>query len=152
MKLLALAAILFIGAAAQSSVSWTNCALGPPTDMRVDDFTLAPYPLCIGQSVCATATGTLSTDVTSVAWITLAGKYLGRQVYCDSQNVCILLYEQGRWCPIPTTMTSVTICLMIKGSILANVDIELTINVTNGNNHILFCRSGKCWLSKWTSL
>ncbi|KAI9234531.1 MAG: hypothetical protein BYD32DRAFT_464297 [Podila humilis] len=75
------------------------------------------------------------------AWITLTGKFLGRQVYYDSHNVCILLYEQGGWCPVPVTMTFVTICLLIKSSIPANVDINLTINVANGNNHILFCRS-----------
>ncbi|KAF9989586.1 hypothetical protein BGZ75_005725 [Mortierella antarctica] len=97
-----------------------NCATGP-TDIVINNFTLTPYPLCIGQSVCATGTGTLLTPVIAPAKLAITGKYLGRIVYSDNHDLCALMAAQGLPCPIPTTLTSITACIQVKPSAPANV-------------------------------
>ncbi|KAF9278389.1 hypothetical protein BGZ68_008604 [Mortierella alpina] len=97
-----------------------NCATGL-TDIVISNFTLSPYPLCVGQNVCATGTGTLLTPVIAPAKLAITGKYLGRIVYTDNHDLCALMDSQGHPCPIPVTLTSITACIQVKPSAPANV-------------------------------
>ncbi|KAG0363969.1 hypothetical protein BG005_000001 [Podila minutissima] len=109
--------------------------------MTVSIVWLTPYPLCIGRNVCVHAMGTLSNEITSTAWVSIVGKYLGRTVYTDSQSACALFNERGYPCPIPTNIARIVFCLRVKSSFPASVNIPFTISVTNGFN-VLFCQSG----------
>ncbi|KAG0213541.1 hypothetical protein BGX28_004177 [Mortierella sp. GBA30] len=140
MKFIAAIAALFVAAVANAQVPFTNCAT-TPTDITIDTFSIAPYPLCIGQNVCATGTGTLSTPVIAPAKLTITGKYLGRTVYNDNQDLCALMAAQGHPCPIPTTLNAITACVQVKANAPANIPVQLTVQATNGNNHVLFCQT-----------
>ncbi|KAG0086677.1 hypothetical protein BGZ92_007970 [Podila epicladia] len=75
------------------------------------------------------------------AKVSVYGKYLGRTVYTDNQDLCAVLASIGITCPAPITITSITLCLLVKPSCPANIPLQMTITATNGNNHILFCQS-----------
>ncbi|KAF9931766.1 hypothetical protein BGZ65_004722, partial [Modicella reniformis] len=110
--------------------------------LSIDNFTLAPYPLCINKNVCATGTGQLLVPVVEGATLSITGKYLGRVVYSDSHDLCVLLSAQGHPCPIPTTLTSITACVLVKPSAPANVPVVLIVQAINGNtNNLLFCQT-----------
>ncbi|KAG9323324.1 hypothetical protein KVV02_004532 [Mortierella alpina] len=139
MKFFATIAALVVAAVANAQ-TFTNCAAGP-TDLTINAFSVSPYPLCIGQNVCATGTGSLSTPVIAPAKLAITGKYLGRIVYTDNHDLCALTGSQGYPCPIPVTMTSITVCVLVKPSAPANIPVQLTVLATNGNNHVLFCQA-----------
>ncbi|KAG0368585.1 hypothetical protein BC939DRAFT_469902 [Gamsiella multidivaricata] len=140
MKFIAAVAALFVAAVANAQVPFTNCATGA-TDIAITTFSIAPYPLCINQNVCATGTGTLSTPVVAGAKLAITGRYGGRVVYTDNQDLCALMAAQGHPCPIPTTLTSITACVLVKSTAPANVPVALTVLATNGNGNVLFCQS-----------
>ncbi len=139
MKFIAAIAAIVVAAVANAQ-TFTSCATGP-TDMTVTAFSVNPYPLCVGQNVCATVGGTLSTPIIAPAKLAVTGKYLGRVVYTDNQDLCVVLAASGIPCPVPVTVTSVTACVLVKPTAPANIPVQLTILATNGNNHILFCQS-----------
>ncbi|KAF9161841.1 hypothetical protein DFQ26_004123 [Actinomortierella ambigua] len=146
----ALAALLVAGSAVVSGQTMPtpyNCATGP-TQIQITNFTLAPYPMCIGQNVCATGTGTLSTPVVQGASLSIIGKYLNRVVYTDSHNLCDLMNAQGHPCPIPTTMTSITSCVLVKTTAPANIPVVLTVSATNGDGNLLFCQGANGVIAK----
>ncbi|KAG0360676.1 hypothetical protein BC939DRAFT_525991 [Gamsiella multidivaricata] len=149
MKIFATIAALACLAVARSQTlpPITNCATGP-TDLTIDTFTLAPYPLCINQNVCATGTGQLSVPLIQGAKLAITGRYGGRVVYTDNQDVCTLLASQGFSCPIPITMTSITVCVLVKPTAPANVPVALTVLVTNGNGNVLFCQAANGVIAK----
>ncbi|KAF9955255.1 hypothetical protein BGZ72_003913 [Mortierella alpina] len=143
MKFIAAIAALIVAAVANAqtpSPPFGNCATGA-TDMTVTGFTLTPYPLCIGQTVCATVNGTLSAPIVAPAKLAITGRYLGRVVYTDNHDLCVVLAASGVPCPVPTTVTSVTACVLVKPTAPANIPVALTLLATNGNNHVLFCQS-----------
>ncbi|KAF9937887.1 hypothetical protein BGZ75_004470 [Mortierella antarctica] len=139
MKFIAAIAALVVAAVANAQ-TFTNCAAGP-TDMTLTAFSVTPYPLCIGQNVCATVSGTLSTPIIAPAKLSVTGKYLGRIVYTDNQDLCAVLLASGIPCPVPVSVTTVTACVLVKPSAPANIPVQLTILATNGNNHVLFCQA-----------
>ncbi|KAG9321460.1 hypothetical protein KVV02_003587 [Mortierella alpina] len=139
MKFIAAIAAL-VAAAVANAQTFTNCAAGP-TDMALTAFSVTPYPLCIGQNVCATVSGTLSTPIVAPAKLSVTGKYLGRIVYTDNQDLCAVLAASGIPCPVPVSVTTVTACVLVKPSAPANIPVQLTILATNGNNHVLFCQA-----------
>lgn len=98
----------------------SNCATGP-TDLVINNFTLTPYPPCIGQSVCVSGTGTLLAPVSAPATLAITGKLLGRVAYTDNHDLCALLAAQGSPCPIPVSVTSITVCVQVKPSTPADV-------------------------------
>ncbi|KAG0238804.1 hypothetical protein BGW41_008015 [Actinomortierella wolfii] len=151
MKFVAAVASLLIAAAAvvsgQTMPAPYNCATGP-TQIDIETFTLDPYPLCIGQSVCATGSGTLSTPVIQGAHLSITGKFLGRIVYTDNHDLCALLSSQGFDCPIPTTMTSITSCVQVKPNAPANIPVLLTVSATNGDGGVLFCQAANGVIAK----
>ena len=100
-------------AQAQTLPPITNCATGA-TDLTINTFTLAPYPLCVNQNVCATGTGQLNTPVIQGAKLSIIGRYLNKIVYTDNEDLCALLAAQGFTCPIPVTLTSITACVLVK--------------------------------------
>ncbi|KAF9113265.1 hypothetical protein BGX27_001909 [Mortierella sp. AM989] len=124
----------------------TNCATSP--DLTIDTFTLAPYPLCIGEQVCATGTGLLSTPVIAPAALNIVGKYFGQTVYTDNHDLCALLATQGHPCPIPVTLTSITACVMVKNTAPADIPVVLTVSATNGNGNTLFCQKASGVIAK----
>ncbi|KAF9345200.1 hypothetical protein BGX26_003416 [Mortierella sp. AD094] len=146
MKFYAITATLAFAAAAsaQGYSNFTNCAAGSP-DMTVESFSLTPYPLCIGKNICATAKGSLKTDIISGAKLSITGRYLGRLIYTDNQDFCGLMAAQGTPCPIPATVTSLTACVPLKNSAVANVPAADTILVTNGNGNTLFCQASSLY-------
>ncbi|KAG9325070.1 hypothetical protein KVV02_008542 [Mortierella alpina] len=147
MKFITAIAALFVATVANAQVPFTNCATGP-TDIVIDSFTISPYPLCIGKEVKATGTGVLSTPVIAGAKLSIIGKYLGRIVYNDNHDLCKLMGDQGHPCPIPTTLTSITASVPVKSTAPANIPVQLTVQATNGNNHILFCQSATVTATK----
>ncbi|KAI8349482.1 hypothetical protein B0O80DRAFT_459648 [Mortierella sp. GBAus27b] len=136
----AVAALAYLAfTVAQTLPPITNCATGP-TDLVINSFTLAPYPLCVNQNVCATGTGQLLTPVVAGGQLSIIGRYLGRVVYTDNHDLCGLLSTQGFTCPIPTTLTSITACVLVKPNAPVNIPVALTVQATNGNGNLLFCQ------------
>ncbi|KAF9359330.1 hypothetical protein BGX26_012615 [Mortierella sp. AD094] len=140
MKLFAAVVALVAAAVANAQVPYTNCALG--SDLTITTFTLSPYPFCVGQNVCATGTGQLSVPVTAPSTLSIVGKYFGTTVYTDSHDVCALMAAQGHPCPIPITLTSLTMCILVKPNAPVGIPVVLTVSATNGNGHTLFCQTG----------
>ncbi|KAG0363983.1 hypothetical protein BG005_000015 [Podila minutissima] len=140
MKFFAAVATLVIAAVANAQPSWTDCAPAGTADLTISSFTVTPYPLCIGQNVCASGNGVLKVPVTAPAKLQISGSYLGRVVYTDNQDLCAISAAYGQPCPIPVTVTSITACVLVKTSAPANIDVKLTVKAFNGNNHILFCQ------------
>ncbi|KAF9387992.1 hypothetical protein CPB97_001797 [Podila verticillata] len=137
----AIAALAFAALVNTQTPVITSCATPGTTDLIINSFTISPYPLCINQNVCATGTGTLLTDVIAPAKLAISGKFLGRVVYTDNQDLCAITEAAGLPCPIDTTHTSITACVLVKPSAPANVNVQLTVQATNGNNRILFCQA-----------
>ncbi|KAF9410874.1 hypothetical protein BGZ94_001496 [Podila epigama] len=141
MKFFAAVAALLVATVAQAQQpTWTNCAIGA-TDMTVSSFSVAPYPLCVNQNVCATISGTLSTPVIAPAKLSISGKYLGRVVYSDNQDLCAVLATSGYSCPVPVTTTSITACVLVQPTAPTGINVQLTVQAINGNNNVLFCRA-----------
>ncbi|KAF9911099.1 hypothetical protein EC991_004653 [Linnemannia zychae] len=144
MKFFAAIAALVVAAVANAQTvpvpPFTNCAT-TPTQITIDNFTVDPYPLCINQNVCATGSGTLSTPVIAGAKLAITGRYLGRLVYTDNQDLCALMAGQGHPCPIPTSMTAITACVLVKPNAPPNVGVALQVVATNGDGGLLFCQS-----------
>ncbi|KAG0086678.1 hypothetical protein BGZ93_005995 [Podila epicladia] len=142
MKFFAAIATLAIAAIANAQgPTWTDCAPPGTADLTISSFSVTPYPLCIGQNVCASGNGVLSVPVIAPAKLSISGKYLGRVVYTDNQDLCAITAAAGQPCPIPITVTSITACVLVKTSAPANINVQLTVQATNGNNHILFCQA-----------
>ncbi|KAF9354631.1 hypothetical protein BGX26_007544 [Mortierella sp. AD094] len=140
MKFFAATVALIAAAVANAQVTWTNCAA--TADLTINTFALSPYPLCVGQNVCATGTGQLSAPVTAPSTLSIVGKYFGTTVYTDSQNLCTLLGAQGHPCPVPVTLNSITVCVLVKPNAPTGIPVVLTVSATNGNGHTLFCQTG----------
>ncbi|KAF9417012.1 hypothetical protein BGZ76_004572 [Entomortierella beljakovae] len=112
----------------------TNCAPAN-ADISISTFTIEPYPLCINQPACAIGTGVLHNPVTAGSTLSILGTLFGSPVYTDNQDLCTLLAAQGFTCPIPTTMTSIKACVLVKPSAPANV------SAVNGGGTVLFCQT-----------
>ncbi|KAF9182359.1 hypothetical protein BGZ51_002052 [Haplosporangium sp. Z 767] len=135
---------------AQTMPPFTNCAAAA-TDLTVNNFTMAPYPLCAGEEVCFTATGTLSAPIiiSESATLSITGRYLGRVIYTDrDRDLCELMAGQGHPCPVPTTLTSITACVLVKVGIIRNIPIALTVQAINGSGNVLFCQSASGVIAK----
>ncbi|KAF9346042.1 hypothetical protein BGX34_004231 [Mortierella sp. NVP85] len=143
MKFFAAVAALALAAVANAqSPPFTSCApAGVTPELTIATFSLTPYPLCIGQYVTATGTGTLSAPVTSGAKLAIIGRYLGRVVYTDNQDLCTLTATAGLPCPIAQTTTSITVDVLVKTTAPANVPVALQVSATNGNGNLLFCQA-----------
>ncbi|KAF9301985.1 hypothetical protein BGZ74_006006, partial [Mortierella antarctica] len=87
MKFFAAVATLVIAAVANAQPSWTDCAPVGTADLTISSFSVTPYPLCIGQNVCASGNGVLKVPVTAPAKLQISGSYLGRVVYTDNQDL-----------------------------------------------------------------
>ncbi|KAG0256317.1 hypothetical protein BG011_004622 [Mortierella polycephala] len=140
MKFIIATAALLVATVANAQTVFTDCA-PPGADLTINAFTLSPDPLCIGKDVCATGTGLLNTEVVDGASLAITGKYLGRVVYTDNHDLCELMGDQGHPCPIPTTLTSITACVLVKTTAPASIPVSLTVLAMNGNGNTLFCQS-----------
>jgi hypothetical protein len=142
MKFFAAVAALLVATVANAQLpTFTDCAPPGTADLTINSFSVTPYPLCIGQNVCASGTGVLSAPVIAPAKLAISGKYLGRVVYTDNQDLCAISAAAGQPCPIPITVTSITACVLVKTSAPANINVQMTVQANNGNNHILFCQA-----------
>ncbi|KAG9068569.1 hypothetical protein KI688_010844 [Linnemannia hyalina] len=143
MKFIAALATLVLAAVASGQTTMPtpfDCSTGP-TQIAITSFNLVPYPLCINEMVCATGTGTLSTPVIEGATLAITGRYLGRLVYTDNHDLCELLASQGFQCPMPTTMTSITACVLVKPNAPPNIGVALQVVAVNGDGGVLFCQA-----------
>ncbi|KAG0293709.1 hypothetical protein BGZ96_002429 [Linnemannia gamsii] len=140
MKFIAAFAALLVATVANAQVPFTNCANGP-TQIAIDSFKIEPYPLCINKNVCAIGTGVLSTPVIEGSTLSISGRYLGRLVYQDNHDLCTLMGSQGFPCPLPTTMTSIKACVLVKSSAPPNIAVALEVKAINGDSGTLFCQS-----------
>ncbi|KAF9095064.1 hypothetical protein BGX23_001143 [Mortierella sp. AD031] len=136
----ALVALFAVSAVNAQSPAFTSCAT-TPTQMTVSSFAVAPYPLCINQSVCAQVGGTLSAPIVAGAKLAITGRYLGRIVYTDNHDLCTVLATTGLTCPVPTTVTAVNACVLVKPNAPPNIGVALQILATNGDGGILFCQT-----------
>ncbi|KAG0302803.1 hypothetical protein BGZ97_002165 [Linnemannia gamsii] len=109
--------------------------------MTVTGFSVDPYPLCINKPVCATVTGTSTTPIDGDATLAITGRYLGRLVYTDNQDLCAVLGASGHPCPVPVTTNQVTACVLVKPNAPPNIAVALTITATNGDGGIIFCQT-----------
>ncbi|KAK3808281.1 MAG: hypothetical protein J3Q66DRAFT_444260 [Benniella sp.] len=138
----AVAALALVAVANAQSPAFTSCAAaGVTPELTITSFTLSPYPLCIGQPVTASGTGVLSAPVTAGAKLAIIGRYLGRVVYTDNQDLCTLTAAAGLPCPIATTATAITASVLVKTSAPADVPVALQVSATNGNGNLLFCQA-----------
>ncbi|KAF9209211.1 hypothetical protein BGZ59_010223 [Podila verticillata] len=118
-----------------------DCASPGTTDQIVTDFNLTPSDYCIGKSYTVTTTGSLVNDVIAPAKITITGKFLGRIVYTDQQDLCALLAAAGTPCPVAKTANALSFALTVKPSLPGGIQFGYTYQAINGNNRILFCRT-----------
>ncbi|KAG0241594.1 hypothetical protein BGX31_001027 [Mortierella sp. GBA43] len=95
--------------------------------------------MCVNKLVCITVTGSLLAPIIDRGQVTVVGRYLGRVVYSDTHDLCTLLGSSGSACPIPTTVTSITICFLVKSNAPLNIPVDITFQVTNGNGNVIFC-------------
>lgn len=124
MKLFAAIATLLLAivAAAQTVCTFgCNDCTGGTGELAVTSASITPNPLCAGQNACFTATGSLSVPITAGGNFVLVGKYLGRTIYTDTQDLCTLLAANGYNCPVPTSATSITLCFLVKANVPINV-------------------------------
>lgn len=98
-----------------------DCAPSGTADQTVTDFNLTPSDYCVGKPYTITTTGPLSQDVVAPATISVSGKYLGRVVYTDRQDLCALLAAAGTPCPVAKTANALSFALTVKPSLPANV-------------------------------
>ncbi|KAF9156658.1 hypothetical protein BG015_002862 [Linnemannia schmuckeri] len=124
-----------------AQVPFSNCATGP-TQFNLNSFGMVPYPLCINKNMCLTGTGALTTPVIEGAQFAITGKYLGRVVYTDNHDLCILLAASGFPCPVPVNVPSLTACVLVKPNCPANIGMAMTFAATNGDGGILYCQTG----------
>ncbi|KAF9172382.1 hypothetical protein BGX21_003909 [Mortierella sp. AD011] len=135
MKFFTAAIALAVAAVANATgayVPFTDCA--PGSDLTVSTLYLDPYPICVGQDVCATITGSLIHDVTAPSTLTIIGTYFGVTVYSQSLDSCSLVS-----CPVSKDTTSITFCIPVLSTAPAGIAVDLTISATNGDGDTLFC-------------
>ncbi|KAI8358239.1 hypothetical protein B0O80DRAFT_424308 [Mortierella sp. GBAus27b] len=135
--------LFLITAAAQSWPANTDCATSP-TDFNVSGFAFSIYPMCIAQPICFTATGSLLAPImhgTNLTKVSFVGRYLGRVLYLDEQNLCDNLAAQGQPCPVPVGTTFLTTCFRIRDNFPPNIPMKFELRLTNGNGNTIFCRN-----------
>lgn len=121
--LLATAVISTVSAQTGSYTNFTNCGidLDYPAQYATSAVALSPSPLCIGKQFCMTATGVLSAPITQGATYSIVGRWLGRVIYTDSQDVCALLAANGQACPIPAGPYNMNLCHTVKPNLPQSV-------------------------------
>ncbi|KAG0334289.1 hypothetical protein BG004_000479 [Podila humilis] len=109
--------------------------------MAVTSFSVSPYPLCIMQTACFTATGTFSSAIFAPAKINITGTFLDHPVYSDIHVGCAV--GSGLPCPISITTTSLAFCVQMKPNIPSNIVIDLSVQVFNGDGGAILCQKGE---------
>ncbi|KAG9324917.1 hypothetical protein KVV02_008479 [Mortierella alpina] len=139
MKIFAtLVGFVALACTAAAQMNYTNCATSP-TQFHMTSVTWSPSPACIGKNLCAVGTGTLDVPIIQGAKLSLSGKYLGRVVYTDNQDLCAVLAAQGTPCPVAAGAAVLKGCVKIKESAPPNVGCAFTTLATNGDGGLLFC-------------
>ncbi|KAF9407024.1 hypothetical protein BGZ76_006191, partial [Entomortierella beljakovae] len=102
------------------SPTFTNCAPAN-ADFAVSSVSVSPYPLCKSKNVCISLTGQLSVPITTGATLDIVGTFLGSPYYTDTNlDLCALSSAQGHPCPVPVTVTDLTLCVPLKPSVPVN--------------------------------
>ncbi|CAO3568977.1 unnamed protein product [Mortierella alpina] len=101
--------------------------------------TWSPSPACIAKELCAVGTGTLDTAIIQGATVVMSGRYLGRLVYTDEQDLCAVLAAQGTPCPVAAGTTVLKGCVTIKKNAPPNIAVEFRTVATNGDGGLIFC-------------
>ncbi|KAG0333970.1 hypothetical protein BG000_008755 [Podila horticola] len=119
---------------------WSNCATGP-TQMNVTSFSASPNPLCAGQPLQFTATGSLAKSIVQGASFSIVGKFLSRVFYTDNYDLCQILAAAGTPCPTAANITSLMINIRTKPNIPIGIPLVFSIQVRNGDGDITLCQS-----------
>ncbi|KAF9270916.1 hypothetical protein BGZ68_004623, partial [Mortierella alpina] len=75
-----------------AQMEFINCAKAP--EFQLTSVNWSPSPGCIGKELCAVGTGVLTVPIAAPAKLDLLGRYLGRIVYTDTQDLCAVLAAQ----------------------------------------------------------
>ncbi|KAG0249238.1 hypothetical protein BG011_009489 [Mortierella polycephala] len=139
MKFITAVAALIVATVANAQF---DCKRSVTTGMNVTGFSLSPSSPIIGQTFCATITGTLNAPIVDGAMLAIEGKFLGRVIYTDLMDLCTSLTASGQPCPVPVpvTATSLTVCMPLKTT-AASIPMEFTFGATDGNENIAFCEA-----------
>ncbi|KAK3811696.1 MAG: hypothetical protein JOS17DRAFT_779770 [Linnemannia elongata] len=122
-----------------TALVWTNCA--PPSAQIPDaTFTMDGEWACVGQKVCGTLTGTFEKPIIQNSKLSITVKYLGRVTNIFNRDFCTVLADSGYNCPIPAGPKTIHACVDYNGEVL-NVNGNTIVQVTNGDNEILFCQA-----------
>ncbi|KAF9915159.1 hypothetical protein BX616_006783 [Lobosporangium transversale] len=145
MKVLSVIVGLALAAVSQAAdmpaLNFTSCAPSTTGLTLTALPVLEPYPLCIGKEYCLTLTGQLNTDITQGSRLSVIGRWVGRIVYTDNQDLCTLLAAQGTPCPVASTTSSIKLCTPMKSNFWANVQTHFQFSATNGDGDLLFCQT-----------
>ncbi|KAF9315213.1 hypothetical protein BG003_003399 [Podila horticola] len=117
---------------------WSNCATGP-TQMNVTSFSASPNPLCAGQPLQFTATGSLAKSIVQGASFSIVGKFLSRVFCTDNYDLCQILAATGTPCPTAANITSLMINIRTKPNIPIGIPLVFSIQVRNGDGDIILC-------------
>ncbi|KAK3837553.1 MAG: hypothetical protein J3R72DRAFT_525854 [Linnemannia gamsii] len=131
-----------ITASAQSTGAFTNfidCG-GKGVQLLLEDFSVAPSPMCIGKDICINATGELADDISPGATLDVYGKHLGQVVYSDKIDLCQALAANGQACPVPYNTRSFKICFKLKSTYVPGSATQFDFNASNGDRMTLFCQ------------
>ncbi|KAF9946480.1 hypothetical protein BGZ72_000289 [Mortierella alpina] len=136
------AAVAFVALASTAAAQADYSLCGVPENhlFQMKSLTWSPSPACIGQDFCAVGTGVLSASIIAPARLNLNGKYLGRVVYTDNQDLCALLAAEGTPCPVAAG-SEVTLkgCVKIKETAPVKIPVSFRSTAINGDNREIFC-------------
>jgi len=98
---------------------WNDCS-PPSADQTVTNFTLKPT-FCPGMNYTVISTGLTSKDIIAPSKLQILGKYLGRIVYSDNQDLCALLAASGTPCPVAAGTAILSFDVLLKPTWPLNV-------------------------------
>ncbi|KAF8937887.1 putative phospholipid transfer protein [Dissophora ornata] len=135
------AVVAAIALATSASAAFSSCG-SSTDDFQLSSVTYTPNPPVVGQSVCITIQGTLSTPVTQGATIHVTATFWGINVYDQTSDLCAGLAGGATPCPIATTVGNVTDCITVPSNVPAGVQINLQATANNAGGERLFCIAG----------
>ncbi|KAF9919736.1 hypothetical protein FBU30_010603 [Linnemannia zychae] len=138
---LATAVVSVISAQTGTFTNFKDCATGPVSFTSTNGFSLAPSPLCISKPFCLTSAGALSAPITEGAKYVIYGRYLGRMLYTDTQDLCPLLALNGTPCPVAAGDFNLNICVNVKPNFPVGWPFDFQFHAINGNGELIFCRA-----------
>ncbi|KAF9113416.1 Phosphatidylglycerol/phosphatidylinositol transfer protein [Mortierella sp. AM989] len=136
-----------IALASSASAAFTSC--GSSSDQfKLSSVSYSPNPPKVGQDVCITLSGSLSTAITQGATLKVTATFWGINVYDQTTDLCAGLVGSATPCPIATTVTSVTQCITVPSNVPAGVSLNLKAIALNAGGARIFCIGGPLTFSQ----